>query len=112
MAELVYRLLAGLLPVLLFLFALTYLDSYKLVRLRRIVLTIVCGGAAAAFSYTVNILLLSLLRMDFAAYSRYVAPLVEEAAKAVIVAHIIRSQKTGFLVDASIFGFAVGRDSP
>jgi protease PrsW len=108
MTELIPRLLAGFLPVLIFLGALIYLDSYKLVRLRWVVFTIVLGGAAAAASYTINGVLLSRLAMDFTTYSRYVSPLVEESAKALVVIWFIRSQRTGFLVDASIFGFAVG----
>jgi protease PrsW len=108
MTELLPRLLAGFLPVLLFLGALIYLDSYKLVRLRWVVFTIVLGGAAAAASYTANGMLLSRLAMDFSTYTRYVAPVVEESAKALILIWLIRSQRTGFLVDASIYGFAVG----
>jgi RsiW-degrading membrane proteinase PrsW (M82 family) len=108
MAELIPRLLAGFLPVLIFLAVLMYLDSYKLIRLRWVILTIVLGGAAATVSYAANVLLLSRLAMDFTTYSRYIAPIVEELAKATILIWLIRSQRTGFLVDASIYGFAVG----
>lgn len=108
MTELIPRLLAGFLPVLIFLGVLIYLDSYKLVRLRWVVFAIVLGGAAAAASYAANGLLFSRLAMDFTTYSRYVSPVVEESAKALIIIWFIRSQRTGFLVDASIFGFAVG----
>jgi RsiW-degrading membrane proteinase PrsW (M82 family) len=108
MTELIPRLLAGFVPVLLFLAVLMYLDSYKLVRLRWVIFTIVLGGAAAAVSYTANVTLLSRLAMDFTTYSRYVAPVVEESAKSIILIWLIRSQRTGFLVDASIYGFAVG----
>jgi RsiW-degrading membrane proteinase PrsW (M82 family) len=108
MTELLPRLLAGFLPVLFFLGLLIYLDSYKLVRPRWVVFTIVLGGAAAAASYTVNGILLSRFAIDFTTYSRYVAPVVEESAKALILIWFIRSQRTGFLVDAAIYGFAVG----
>jgi len=87
---------------------LMYLDSYKLVRLRWILSTIVLGGIAAAISYAMNAALLPRLALDYTAYSRYIAPIVEESAKALIVIYFIRSQRTGFLVDASILGFAVG----
>jgi RsiW-degrading membrane proteinase PrsW (M82 family) len=108
MTELIPRLLAGFVPVLLFLAVLMYLDSYKLVRLGWAIFTIALGGAAAAVSYTANVALLSRLAMDFTTYSRYVAPVVEESAKSIILIWLIRSQRTGFLVDASIYGFAVG----
>ncbi|HLZ13648.1 MAG TPA: PrsW family glutamic-type intramembrane protease [Candidatus Acidoferrum sp.] len=108
MTELIPRLLAAFLPVLIFLGVLIYLDSYKLVRLRWVILTMVLGGAGAAASYAVNAVLLSRLAMDFTMYSRYISPFVEESAKALVVIWFIRSQRTGFLVDASILGFAVG----
>jgi protease PrsW len=108
MTELLPRLLAGFLPVLIFLGVLIYLDSYKLVRLRWVLFTIALGGAAAAASYTANGVLLSRLPINFTTYSRYVSPLVEESAKALVLIWFIRSQRIGFLVDASIFGFAVG----
>ena len=85
MTELLPRLLAGFLPVLIFLGVLIYLDSYKLVRLRWVLFTIVLGGAAAAASYTANGVLLSRLPIDFTTYSRYVSPLVEESAKALVL---------------------------
>lgn len=108
MAELIPRLLAGFFPVLIFLGVLIYLDSYKLVRLRWVVLSIALGGVAAAVSYTANGLLLSRLAMDFTTYSRYVSPMIEESAKALVLLWFVRSQRTGFLVDACILGFAVG----
>jgi len=108
MTELLPRLLAGFLPVLIFLGVLIYLDSYKLVSLRWVVLTIVLGAVAAAVSYAVNGTILSRLTMDFTTYSRYISPVVEESAKAAVLIWFIRSQRTGFLVDASILGFAVG----
>jgi len=108
MFDLLAPLLAGFPTVLLFLLALIYLDSYKLVRLRRIMFAILLGGTAAAISYAANAVMLPRVALDFAAYSRYVAPIVEESAKALVVIYFIRSQRTGFLVDASIVGFAVG----
>jgi len=102
------HLLAGLMPVLLFLLALMYLDSYKLVRLRWILTTILFGGCAALVSYWVNAGLIQRLALDFTVYSRYIAPVIEESAKALIVVYFIRTQRTGFLVDACILAFAVG----
>jgi protease PrsW len=108
MTELLPRLMAGFFPVLLFLTILIYLDSYKLVSVRWVVLAIALGGAAAAVSYAANGMILSWAAIDFTTYSRYISPVVEESAKAVVLVWFIRSQRTGFLVDASILGFAVG----
>ena len=108
MNDLVARILVGLLPVIVFLFTLVYLDTYKLIQLRRILATIVVGGLVAAVGYFVNTVLMTRLGMDGTAYSRYLAPLVEELGKALFLVYLIRTDKVGFLVDAAIYGFAIG----
>lgn len=100
--------LLGLLPVCCFLGALVYLDSYKLIPMRWILGTIALGCVAAIISYPVNVAGLELLNIDFSNYTRYAAPIVEEAFKAFIIFVLIRYNRIGFLVDAAIFGFAVG----
>lgn len=108
MAQVIARALIGSLPVVLFLFALIYLDSYKLIKLRSVLGTIALGGGFAMLAYLVNSRLIDGLSLDPVIYSRYVAPLVEEAAKAAFVVYLIRSHRIGFLVDAAIYGFALG----
>lgn len=98
----------GLLPVVCFLAALVYLDSYKLIPLRWILGTIVLGSGMGLLSYPINIAGLEWLQMDFISYTRFVSPVVEEALKAAVVLVLIRYNRIGFLVDAAIFGFAVG----
>jgi RsiW-degrading membrane proteinase PrsW (M82 family) len=98
----------GLLPVVVFLAVLVYFDSYKLVSLRAVVGTILCGALAAGASYLVNIEALERLELEFVTYSRYVSPLIEEAIKALIIVVLIRARRIAFLVDAAIYGFAVG----
>ncbi len=98
----------GSLPVLGFLAALLSLDSYKLVKVRVVSAVIASGFVAAVVCYFVNGELLRTSGIDFARYSRYVAPLVEELAKAIIVVILIRAHRVGFLVDAAILGFAAG----
>jgi RsiW-degrading membrane proteinase PrsW (M82 family) len=100
--------LLALLPVICFQGALVYLDSYKLVKRRWVLGTIVAGGLVAGASYLVNAWLLPVLDMEFQTYTRYVSPFVEELLKALIVIGLIRLNRIGFLVDAAIFGFAVG----
>lgn len=108
MSEISLRLLVGLLPVVLFLLALIFLDSYSLVRPRTILATIATGGVVAAGCYLVNISLMPMLELGPGSFTRYVAPLVEESAKALFVIHLIRSHRVGFLVDTAIYAFAVG----
>ena len=66
------------------------------------------GGAAAGLSYSLNGQLLDLLRMEFVSYSRYASPWLEEALKAALLVYLIRSRRIGMLVDAAIYGFAIG----
>jgi RsiW-degrading membrane proteinase PrsW (M82 family) len=105
---LVEHAVAGLAPVLCFLGALLYLDSYKLVSLRLVVAVAACGLVAAGASYLANGWLQSLVALDADHYSRYVAPPVEELAKALVIVWLVRSNRIGFLVDAAILGFAAG----
>lgn len=98
----------ALLPVLLFLVLLTLLDSFKLVRPRGLLLAITAGAGSAAAAALVNGALLGRAGLDLGLVSRYIAPLVEELLKAAWVIWLIRRQRIGFLVDAAIYGFAVG----
>lgn len=98
----------SLLPVLIFLVVLVWMDSYKLVRLRAVLCVIVVGGLTAWAALYLNGWLIGLLGMNLPPYSRYVAPLVEESLKALVVIYLFRSSRIGFLVDAAIMGFAVG----
>ena len=100
--------LVGLLPVLSFLAALLYLDSYKLVKLRAIVTIVASGALVAGVSYLINGYALDLVRIDLTHFSRYVAPVTEEFLKGLVIVALIRAHRIGFLVDAAIFGFAVG----
>lgn len=108
MIELAGYALMGLLPVLCFLAALVYLDSYKLVGLRWVVGAIIAGCVCAIVSYPINTVLLDFFGVPFTSYTRYMAPVIEEALKGLVIVILIRRNRVGFLVDAAIFGFAVG----
>ncbi len=112
LATLIQKNLAGLpvsiLPVIVFLVALIFLDSYKLIRVRSVLLTIFVGLVAAFACIFINNALSNALGLDRASYARYVAPPVEEVAKAIFIAYLVWSKKVGFMVDAAICGFAVG----
>jgi len=98
----------GLLPAVVFLGALVFMDSFKLVPLRTVLRALVIGALAALLCTQVNVALLDQFGLPPSALKRYVAPLVEEAAKAAWIAFLLRRQRIGFLVDAAILGFAVG----
>jgi len=100
--------LVALVPVLAFLAALLWLDSYKLLAPSAVVAVIGAGAVLAAASYPLNAVLLGRLDIGLPAFSRYVAPLTEELLKGLVVVALVRMHRIGFLVDAAIFGFAVG----
>ena len=100
--------LVALLPALLFLGALLYFDSYKLVSLRAVLVTILVGAIGAGLAYLANREVYEALDLSRATLSRYVAPAIEELLKASVLIYLLRTHRIGFLVDAAIFGFAVG----
>ncbi len=102
------RLLISVLPVLIFLVALIFLDSYKLVRFRSVLFTVIVGFAAGFVCIFINRSLLEIMGLEHGGYARYVAPPVEELVKAAYLAYLIWSRRVGFMVDAAICGFAVG----
>ena len=98
----------ALLPVLIFLVVLVWMDSYKLVRLRTVLVVIVIGGLSAWAAIYLNSWLIRALGLELGPYSRYVSPVLEETLKALVIVYLFRSSRIGFLVDAAIMGFAVG----
>lgn len=100
--------LVSLLPVVLFLGGLVYLDSYKLVTFRSVLVAVAAGVVAALVAFGIAGLATGWLELEPAAYSRYVAPAVEECLKAVLPVWLLWRKRIGFLVDAAVYGFAVG----
>ena len=98
----------SLLPVLLFLGALVVIDSYKLVRARTVLLSILAGAVGAIAAYVMNTAIAGTWSIDLVIVSRYVAPVVEEVSKVFFLVYLIRSARVGFVVDAAIYGCAVG----
>lgn len=108
MLAILLHIVIGVLPVLGFLAALLYLDSYKLVTMRGVIAVIASGLVAAVACYFVNGFVSGAADLDFRVYSGYVGPVIEEFAKALVIVILIRAHRVGFLVDAAILGFAAG----
>lgn len=98
----------GLLPVLIFLIILLYMDSYKLVSLRTVLWVILAGALLPVAGYWINGYVIEVLAWDLPTYSRYAAPVIEEGLKASVMVFLFRTHRIGFLVDSAILGFAVG----
>ncbi len=106
--ELLLKAPVGLLPVLIFLIVLLYMDSYKLVSFRTILWVILAGALLPIAAYWANGYLIETLRWDLSMYSRYAAPIIEEGMKALVMIFLFRTNRIGFLIDSAILGFAVG----
>ena len=102
------RALLAFLPVLLFLLALKLLDSFHLLRARRIWYALGAGCLGGLVSYVINSALLDLTGLSVMRFAVLIAPVVEELVKATYLIWAIRSQRISFLVEAVALGFAVG----
>lgn len=106
--EKIFDVSVALLPVFLFLVALVFLDSFKLVRLYEVVGTIIFGALAAIIAYFVNTHIATEFDVTRFVMTRYVAPVTEEFLKALFIFFVIRTGRVGFMVDSAIHGFAAG----
>ena len=108
MMHVLLKVVLGMTPVALYLSSLVILDSYKLVKLRAVIAAVGAGLVALLVCNYLNGFLLNLIGVDTTSFSRYIAPFTEETAKAAYVIFLIRTRRVGFMVDAVIFGFAIG----
>jgi len=86
----------SILPVLVFLIFLFLLDSFKLVVKKILLVALLWGSLSALIVYMLQI------------SHPVLAPVIEEAIKAVFILYIIYKNKVGFMVDAAVYGFAAG----
>ena len=102
------RSVLSLLPVLVFLFSLELIDTYKLLRLRRVLATAGVGCVVALVCYVLNTVVLGMAPAGVDTWARFGAPVLEEAGKALYVIWLIRASRVGCMVDTAISAFAVG----
>ena len=98
----------ALIPVLVLLAVFVWLDAFKLMSLKEVLVLLVLGGVGAIAAYPLSGRLLDTLPIGFSLYSRFVAPWIEEAIKAVIMIILFRMNRIGYKLDAVISGFAIG----
>lgn len=98
----------ALVPVLVLLAIFVWLDAFKLMSLREILLLLGLGGLGALAAYPVSGRVLDALPIGFSTYSRFVAPWIEEAIKGGIIIGLFRFNRIGYKLDAVNSGFAVG----
>jgi RsiW-degrading membrane proteinase PrsW (M82 family) len=98
----------ALAPVLILLGVFVWLDAFKLTSLGEILVLLALGGVGALAAYPVSGRLIDTLPIGFSNYSRFVAPWIEEAIKALIMIGLFRFNRIGYKLDAVISGFAIG----
>ena len=98
----------ALVPVLVLTAGFMWLDVFKLMSVREVVGLLALGGIAAAAAYPLSGVFLDRLPIGFNYYSRFVAPWIEEALKAIAIISLFRFNRIGFKLDAIISGVAVG----
>ena len=102
------RIALAFLPTLFFLFSLYLLDSFRLVRPRRIAACMLFGLASGVLSFLVNSLIMERVNLPIMTFAVTVAPVVEEIIKCSWMTWLIHTRRAGFLVDAALLGFATG----
>jgi RsiW-degrading membrane proteinase PrsW (M82 family) len=100
--------LIAIIPILVFLLVLKTMDSFKLVRFRHVAASLGAGLTAATVAFLITRHLMPATGLSLTSYSRYVAPLIEEALKSSWIVWLLARRRTGFMVDTAIHGFAVG----
>src|SRR5215471_2693111 len=84
------------------------MDTFKLAHWTTIVEAIVWGVVAALICDAAYDVLARLPWLSDSAQVRYVAPILEETAKALFIVYMLLRRRVGFLVDSTVLGFAVG----
>lgn len=103
-----WSLVAGFVPVVVFLVGLRLMDSYKLVH-RTLLLFAIAGGVVAALAaFGANRILLDTVHLPPGILRAWGAPIVEELLKALLIAWLVSTDRVGFVVDAAVLAFAVG----
>jgi protease PrsW len=102
------RISISILPVFVFLALLIYMDSFKLVKISLVTQTIFAGISAAIISYFINRYLLNNSPIQLTTYTMYISPIIEESLKASFIIYLLARGKVGFMIDAAIYGFAIG----
>jgi len=97
-----------LLHVLLLLVMLVRLDRLRLARRGIIVLCIAMGVGVMLLCLGFSTALISWFGVPFHGYVRFAAPVVEESMKLFVLAALFARNRIGFMIDAAIYGFAIG----
>jgi len=104
----VLKILISLSPVFLLLLLFLFLDSLRLVNKNLLLACLGWGVLSAALSFYTNTFMIREYSISFESFSGYIAPVVEEVLKMMLILLLIRKNKIGFMIDGAIYGFSVG----
>lgn len=107
-ASLAAKLLVAIAPVIVLLVVFERLDVFRLVSGGAVAAYASAGAVLAMISYVSNGHVMDGLPIGVTDYSRYVAPLIEEVLKGLVIMGLFATDRVGFKLDAAIAGFAVG----
>jgi len=102
------KIVFSLFPVLFFLLFLFLFDSFKLVVKKNLALCIAWGMISAGIAYVINSMLFQKFNLDFKFVSHYISPFSEELLKCIFILFLLQKKRIGFMIDAAIYGFAIG----
>ena len=95
-------------PVFLLLLLFLFLDSLRLVNKSILLACLGWGILSAGLSFFANTFLIREYGFSFDFFSGYIAPVVEELLKMILILALIKSNKIGFMIDGAIYGFSIG----
>jgi len=98
----------SLIPVVVFLLGLVVFDNFRLIRRTQLLYCIGWGVVAALLGLILNSGIQINTSIDYQYFIRYIAPVVEETLKASLMVWLVAKKRTGFTIDAAIYGFSVG----
>ncbi len=100
-------LIATAIPILA-LIGIHSLDFYKTGEFKFVLISAIAGMVSYGAAALINPIPLHLGWIDFNQMVRYLAPVVEEILKAIVLLALVRRPKFTYFVDGAIYGFATG----
>jgi len=102
------ELLIAVVPVLLFVAILMWMDSFKLIKYTDLLITVFAGIGVSLIAYIIITYIVGSFDVSSRMLTVYIAPFIEELLKIGVISYIIFSHRSGFIIDSVIYGFAVG----
>jgi RsiW-degrading membrane proteinase PrsW (M82 family) len=105
--QLIPFLIATIIP-LLFLFLIYKLDLFKTGYFRYILMSFFAGAIAFGIASLINRYLIDQVNIDRMVIIQYVAPIVEELLKCLILIYLVKRPSFTYYVEGATYGFAAG----